>query len=197
MSLIKDAEKYAIQFFKENDCKINKAHSWDHTRRIVNNCKKILVCEKKADSEIVLVSAYLHDLGRADNDKAHAYFSWVRVKEILKDFKGLDKTKIEKILYIIRFHGDMFKDCPEEISNLLEFRILTDADKIDSFGPIGILRAPMDERFSGNFSKQIEHINDKSLESNYPIVTEGGNELAKKYREFLKHFHELYQEQDR
>ncbi len=197
--LLNEIKNKAGGYFEKHSEYINKAHGWDHVERVIFNCQKILKIEK-ADRDTVLVAAYLHDVGRIYDREgvidAHAYFSWRICKEdvLPKYERRLGKEKIKNILNIIRFHGDIEEDCPKEIFKMIEFKILTDADKIDMFGPIGIMRAPYDPRFR-TIESQLEHIKKKSNEKVYKLFSDGGKKLGKNYQEFLQKFTEFYNKQ--
>ena len=79
----------------------------------------------------------------------------------------------------------------KNVGSSLEFLILTDADKIDSFGPVGIVRAPCDPRFK-TIKDQLDHIKDKKDPEKYVLETEGGKKLGQKQKDYLNEFLGLY-----
>ncbi|OGK20517.1 dTMP kinase [Candidatus Roizmanbacteria bacterium RIFCSPHIGHO2_02_FULL_37_15] len=113
------------------------SHGLDHLIK-VSDFASILAKKYKANQEIVVAAALLHDLGR-NNPKLHgkesSEYSVVQAKPILKKADYTQK-EIELILQIIREH-----DQPFFTSKLLESRILKDADFLDGFGFRGLLRS--------------------------------------------------------
>jgi len=210
--------KKSKEKFIDHEEKINLAHRWDHVERVINNCKKILQLEEshiksnRADGDIVILSAILHDAGRyrenekdeKGKEKGHEYWSAKIAEDILKTSikecnLDIDFESVKKIIDIIRYHSEYDETKMDEkiksIYNLIEFKILTDADKIDSFGPIGIIRASLDEDYQGSAEKQLNHIKAKCDPKKYLLRTYGGNELGKEYKKYLCDFTKIYEEQ--
>ena len=198
LNLLKDLEIEAKSYFDQWNKKINKAHDWNHVMRVVKNCEKILEHQAKVNKAEIFVAAYLHDIGRfKDEDGEHAEWSYLESKKLLaqyeKDFK--DDIDFTKVLSIIRYHSLKVENVPDKnIANSMEFLILTDADKIDSFGPVGILRAPLDPRFK-TIDDQIKHIKEKAPVGEYPLYTDGGKAIGLKQKEYLDKFVNDFKEQ--
>lgn len=112
------------------------AHKIDHIHRVWRHCKNLGLLIG-ADMEILIAGAYLHDLGRHYiKDKAHGALSSELAKPILERIK-FPKAKITSTLHAIRVHDVTFQSIDR---NSNESKILFDADKLDSFGTIGIVR---------------------------------------------------------
>lgn len=197
--ILDEIEISAKSFFDRYKNKINDAHGWEHVLRVVKNCEKILIHETRANSMEVLISAYLHDIGRYKNAEGeHSEWSYLESKEILDKYeKNLNNAAdITKIKLMIRYHSMIPDDVPnKDIGNSLEFKILTDADKIDSFGPIGIMRAPLDDRFR-TIKKQVEHIKEKSNSEKYKLYSNGGKKIGQEYQDYLLEFLKIYNSQE-
>ena len=87
--------------------------------------------------EILVAASYLHDLGRHHiDDKAHGVLSSELAKPILEHI-DFPKEKIISTLHAIRVHDVTFQ---RQDRNSIESQILFDADKLDSFGIIGVVR---------------------------------------------------------
>ncbi len=196
--VIKEIEKECRSIFKKYDKKINKAHGWDHVGRvrkialgIANLYNQSRGKEEEVNIYEIEITALLHDIGRYKDDEGdHAEWSYELAKPILEKYKEkLSGINIERILKIIRNHSfSKEEDCIDrDIFDKVEFQIITDADKIDSFGPIGILRASLDERFS-SIEKQLKHIEEKADPEKYEIKTREGRKIGMKYKKYLKDF---------
>jgi uncharacterized protein len=138
-------------------------------------CIRIGVKEN-ADLEILKFAAILHDIGRKDQDESngkicHAERSAVLAKELLE--KGnIDEEKINKVIHCIETHR--FRGNKIPVSK--EAKILSDADKLDSIGAIGVGRAFL---FAGEVGAKL-HNRDSVLEETQPYTVE---DTA--YREFM------------
>ncbi len=114
---------------------IAKTHDIDHILRVWKKTK--LLAEKTgADSETLVASVFLHDLARHYGYEIHGKQSAERVGPILRKIK-FPENKIPFVLDAIAKH-DYTTTASERKS--LESKILFDADKLDAFGVIGVLR---------------------------------------------------------
>jgi len=119
---------------------INPCHDFMHTERVLNLA--LHIGEKEgADLEIITLSALLHDIARKEQDESkgkicHAQRGAELAKDILKE-KGMDEDKINRVIHCIEAHRFRNGCIPESI----EAKVLSDADKLDAIGAIGIGRA--------------------------------------------------------
>lgn len=114
------------------------AHDLAHTQRVVANAKKLLSTEK-ADAEIVVAAAWLHDClvlpkNHPGRNKASAYAAEKAV-EFLKS-TDFPHNKLNAVYHAIESHSFSANITPETI----EAQIVQDADRIDALGAIGIAR---------------------------------------------------------
>ncbi len=115
------------------------AHDFDHVLRVLVLAER-LAREENADLEIVRIAALLHDISRSEEDlhpgSDHAEMAAFRSREILLA-RNMDPARVEKIVHAIATHRFRTKAVPQT----LEAKILSDADKLDSIGAIGVARA--------------------------------------------------------
>jgi uncharacterized protein len=159
------------------------SHDRDHVERVVKLAVYIARREG-ADVEVVKKSAELHDTAR---DKPnHAIESAKLAREILRK-EGYDEEFIERVVHCIEAHS--FSSGVEP--KTLEAKVLSDADKLDAIGAIGIARAFI---FSGEKGRSIEetlkHFEEKLLKLKDLLYTKTAKELAKERHEFLVKFYE-------
>jgi len=178
---------------------INFAHRENHTKRVFNLCKEILKYHEKADSVVVLVSAAFHDIGRIRKEGKHELWSAEITQEKLEEDEILrllsgDQKKL--IVEIVKNHTAKDSEVKLELKEKDEFKILVDADRIDSFGPIGIIRSSLDERFQKSAKDQLKHINDKHSPNDYKLNSRGGQIVGGKYKDYLHTFERIYKEQE-
>ena len=116
------------------------SHDWEHTERVYRLCLHIGAIEG-ADLEVLAIAAFLHDIGRAHQDRArgsvcHAEVGSGIAREVLEKFPiPLDKK--DNIIHCILTHRYRNSHVPET----LEAKCLFDADKLDAIGAVGIARA--------------------------------------------------------
>ncbi|RJQ66308.1 MAG: HD domain-containing protein [Desulfobacteraceae bacterium] len=116
------------------------SHDWEHTLRVHALCRRIGPVEG-ADMQVLEAAAYLHDIGRADQDASrgalcHAALGAEKARGIL-DALPLDKPRRDNIVHCVRTHR--FRD--DHTPATLEARVLFDADKLDAIGAVGVARA--------------------------------------------------------
>jgi uncharacterized protein len=157
------------------------AHDFEHTLRVYETCTYI-GSKKGADMSILLPAALLHDIGRAY--PRHAYYGSKLAEAILLENK-YSIEKIEKICNAIETHSFSEKKIP----NSLEAQILSDADKLDAMGAIGMYRTAIFNAMSqGNLETTIKHFHKKLLKLKDLLYTDTAQQLAQSRHEFMKEF---------
>ena len=122
----------------------SSSHDFDHTMRVFKLALKIAAHYKDVNTDVLEAACILHDIARVKEDTDptrtidHAELGAEMSKTILKDM-GYDDEFIENVASAIRSHRFRGKYKPETI----EAKILSDADKLDAIGAIGIGRAFM------------------------------------------------------
>jgi len=116
------------------------SHDWEHTLRVSRLCRGIGDAEA-ADMTVLMVAAYLHDIGRGYQDAAkgavcHAEKGAQLASAIISKL-SITESQRENILHCIRSHRFRGAVKPESI----EAKVLFDADKLDAIGAVGVARA--------------------------------------------------------
>ncbi|MDI9610327.1 MAG: HD domain-containing protein [Archaeoglobales archaeon] len=152
-------------------------------QRVVKLAK--LIAEREgANLEIVLKSAELHDCAR-DKDN-HAIESAKLAREILKS-QGCSEDFVEAVAHAIEAHSFSAGIMPRT----LEAKVLSDADKLDALGAIGVARAFMVAGEKGrSIEETLKHFEEKLLKLKDLLYTETARKLAERRHEFLKRFYE-------
>ncbi len=126
------------------------AHSFDHVERVLALAERI-AREEGADVEVVRFAALLHDIERAREDRGevecHAIASAERAKRLLLE-RGVDIRFAERVAECIRSHRFRGSATPKS----LEAKVLSDADKLDATGAVGIARAYL---FGGKHGQRV------------------------------------------
>jgi len=190
--LIRKISLKAEDFYKEKDGRpVDFLHDWGHVTRVYNACLKIMEFEIKVNRIEVLVAALFHDIGRwYDQTKPHAEVSAQMTKDILLEFsKELISAGAnpEKIVNLINYHATAH-NCTHEICDSLELKILADADKIDMFGPVGIIRVSASYGDKNPIEKSVDQLHEEAKTDNFTLHTEGGRKVGLYYKEYLIKF---------
>jgi uncharacterized protein len=133
--IIADIRNYCEKAFTE----AKNSHNWDHTERVYKLCMRIGAIEG-ADLEVLAIATYLHDIGRATQDKSkgkicHAEVGAKIASEVLKIY-DIPRDKKDNIIHSILSHRYRNSHEPQTI----EAKVLFDADKLDAIGAVGIAR---------------------------------------------------------
>lgn len=116
------------------------SHDVYHSRRVLRMALRIAQAEGGADAVTLACAAYLHDLvnlpkNHPDRSRAST-LSADAARPILREL-GIDEARIEAACHAIETHSFSAGKKPQ----MLEARILQDADRIEALGAIGIARA--------------------------------------------------------
>lgn len=162
------------------------SHGFDHTLRVTRLSER-LAQEEGADLRVVLPAALLHDIGRPLEEEqgiAHEQAGAVIAEEFLSSIE-YDRTLIPKVVHAIRTHRYRSTNRPET----LEAMVLSDADKLDAMGAVGIARTFMQagER-RGTMADATDHITEKLLKLKGRMYTRSARELAEGRHAVLSDF---------
>jgi len=173
--MIEKIQKLAKQKTKHYGC-----HGWDHVERVYNLC--ILIGRKeKADIETLKIASLLHDIKRNGEKVDHALKSSEEAERILKKLH-FPPSKISKVVDAIKTHRFRGETKPPT----LEAKILSDADKLDAMGAIGIYRASsFGAETQRGFQQTINHFHEKLLKLRRLMYTTTAKHLAEKRCRFM------------
>lgn len=122
------------------EMKNDPAHDIDHINRVLANTR-LIAAQEGGDEEILTAAAKLHDIinytkeGAQERDSA--LDSAIRAGEILQTLSSFPhKEKVVEVETCILDHSTINNIKPE----LLESKILQDADRLDGMGVIGFMR---------------------------------------------------------
>ncbi len=165
--------------------KMNGCHGYEHTERVMKLCR-VLGERLGADMSVLIPAAILHDIGRGKDGHAER---GAEIAGILLKENGFSPDKIEKVVEAIRVHS--FSEGLEAAS--LEAQILSDADKLDAMGAIGIYRAG---QYSGEHDRSLEdyvrHFHDKLLTLKDLLYTDEARKLAENRHSFMESYLEEF-----
>ncbi|ASJ00294.1 HD domain-containing protein [Thermococcus gorgonarius] len=180
--LIESVRNFAKSFFERDG-----THGFSHVERVFNLCMHI-GREEGADLEVLALAALLHDIARPLEDAGkvedHAAEGARIARRYLKSL-GYPDEKVEAVAHAIEAHR--FSRGPEP--RTLEAKILSDADKLDAIGAVGIARVFM---YSGEQGRDIEasikHFEEKILKLKDLMYTKTARKIANERHRFTVEF---------
>jgi len=162
------------------------AHSYDHTKRVFA-IATALASGTAANLRIVHAAALLHDIGRVREQEtgiSHSILSGEMSREILQK-TGYTESEIGEIVQAIRTHRFSENLTPSS----LEGKILSDADKLDAIGAIGIFRGIAQSLADNKDVKGfLEHADEKLLRLHDMMYTDKAKAMATHRHAFLADF---------
>ena len=155
-----------VKKFAINNSEKDDIHGFLHVERVHNLCLEIGK-ELGANRLVLEIASLLHDIGRikknqAINHKNHAELSAEVALRFLnsKNFQ-ISQEELNNIIHSIRAHSFSNKVIP----TTLEAKILSDADKLDALGAIGVYRTVgFTVKNQGGIDQVIEHLEKKNYE---------------------------------
>lgn len=177
-----------------------KKYRYEHSLR-VTHIGLDLAKNLDANLKITLLACLLHDVGKFDalDDKEHGRVS-AEVANTFLQTLDLSKKELADIHYCIAIHAD--NDAGYEYEDIIEAKIVSDADNIDRFGAYRI--KGMMQHFQSldkSLEDHIEHIGNvikqyKHYQENQVMKTKPGNErfnkqLALGINYFINYYQQL------
>jgi uncharacterized protein len=118
----------------------DSAHDTEHVYRVLNYALEIAKSEPKANPELLIAAALLHDIGRAeqfvDPSIDHAIAGAIKAQSWLLS-NGYSRDFADAVSAAISSHRYRSGNPPLSI----EAKILFDADKVDVCGAMGMVRS--------------------------------------------------------
>jgi len=181
------AKMKIIEFVQKTLSSSNKgAHTLDHTKRVYDLSTQMGE-GLQISIRVVQAAALLHDVGRPKESElgiSHSILSGEISKPLLQEL-AYTEHEIEQIIDAIRTHR--FSEGIEP--NSLEGKILSDADKLDAMGAIGIYRAIAQAESKGRgMIGFLEHADEKLLKLKDLMYTNKGKRLATERHNVLQRF---------
>ncbi|MFX0033360.1 MAG: HD domain-containing protein [Promethearchaeota archaeon] len=171
---------------------LDDIHGFPHIERVYNLCL-ILGNQLNANLKILKISTLLHDLGRKKEKdirikKGHAEISANLAKMYLtsQNFNITDE-ELENIIHCIKSHSFSNNIKPRT----LEAKILSDADKLDAIGAIGLYRTiGYTIQKKGNLNDVIKHLEEKILKIKDLLFLDISKKIAEKRHKIIMNFYD-------
>ncbi len=153
----------------------------------VEECEKwaryLLCCEPEANSEIVLLAVWLHDIGHypIPTDEDHAVRSAAHSEIILHKF-NYDKVLTDQVIHCVRSHR-----CKDEMPETLEAKILTGADSASHMTDTVYFSIARADKASGSPLRALDKIQrDIDDVANFPKLASKLSKLSKAWYSVLE-----------
>ena len=181
-----------IRKFARENSGSDDIHGFPHVERVYDLSLKIGK-QLDADIKILKIAALLHDIGRNKeildtNKRNHAEISAELAINFLTstDF-NLSKEDIANIVHSIRAHSFSNEIEPKT----LEAKILSDVDKLDALGAIGLYRTiGFTVKSKGGVDQVIEHLENKILKLKHEMYLDLSREIAADREKIILNFYE-------
>ena len=183
LSLIKD---FAIKNSERDDI-----HGFQHVERVYNLCIQIGM-KLNANLLILKIAALLHDIGRLKEKETtdnmnHAEISAEMAAEFLNAYDfTIPQDDFDNIIHSIKAHSFSMKLKPKT----LEAKILSDADKLDAIGAIGLYRTiGFTVKNNGGIKQVIEHLERKIMKLKDRMYLESSKVIAESRHQIILEFY--------
>jgi len=184
--IVSNVRNYAYENSEKDDI-----HGFLHVERVYNLCLQIGK-ELGANLLVLKISALLHDIGRknkniASHNKNHAEISAEMALKFMKslDFK-ISQNDAENIIHSIRSHSFSNNVNPRT----LEAKILSDVDKLDALGAIGLYRTiGFTVKNQGGVDQVIEHLGTKIIKLKDQLYLDISKQMAVERNKIILDFY--------
>jgi uncharacterized protein len=181
----------SIRDFAMNNSELDDIHGFPHVERVYNLCLK-LANKLKANIKVLKIAALLHDIGRIkknhdESKRNHAEISVDLAKNYLNSLNfNISEDELENILHCIKSHSYSNNITPRTI----EAKILSDADKLDAIGAIGLYRTiGYTVKNEGNVFDVIHHLEDKIVRLKDQLFLDSSKKLAEERQKIILNFY--------
>lgn len=166
-------------------------HGFSHVKRVYDLCLK-LGKKLNANLSVLQIAALLHDIGRIHekssiNNKNHAELSAEIAVNYLRSKKlNLSDEDVKNIIHSIKAHSFSNMVIPET----LEAKILSDTDKLDALGAIGLYRTiGFTVRNQGGIDQVIEHLENKIMKLKDLLYLDISKKIAEERQQMILNFY--------
>jgi uncharacterized protein len=191
--ILNETYNFAEKYYSKDDI-----HGFPHILRILKIVEHLAEVEN-ADLFVVKMATLLHDIGRLSAEVAYDDIMFLKIKRDLNHAElsaviseqffrrnfSLKSEIVEQILHCIRAHSFSNKTPPETI----EAKILSDADKLDALGAIGLYRTiGYQVKHGTGLDGVINHLNEKILQLKEDLFLTSAKKIAQERNKLIESF---------
>ncbi len=167
------------------------AHGWPHVERVLTIADSIArnYCDR-INREVLALALVLHDIGRftGDSNRHHAVVSAEEASRILREH-GYEPTVIDAVKHAIIAHSWSLG----LEARTLEAMIVSDSDKLDALGAVGIARVfHTGCQMNRGFEDSIGHFYEKILRIPEKLYLPESKAIAEERLQIVKMFLEAW-----
>jgi len=181
-----DTKFDSIRKYAETAMRQSGSHGFDHVLRVIRLCERIGI-DEHAEMRVLIPAALLHDIARPlEKEKGIPHeIAGAKIAELYLISIGYPEEYISPVTRAIRTHRYSTGDRPE----FLEAQILSDADKLDAMGAVGVARTFLRAaEHGGGIENAVGHFHEKLLNLGGLMYTESGRRIARERHAFLEQF---------
>lgn len=203
----------AVKAFHEHE---GSGHDWQHIRRVCATAGR-LACEEKADIDVVMLIALLHDVDdRKLTGDVNTEKTLPAARRIMTE-AGIEPEIVETVLKGIASIG-FHKTLSGNVERSLAAKVVSDADQLDAIGAVGIARTfvygafksrpmfdpdeiPMEtftkEQYAANTGSTVAHFFEKLLKLHTMMHTPAGLKEGRiRHRMMVNYLDSFFREVD-
>ncbi len=176
----------------------DEAHGWPHVERVARLALRIAVDLGSVDYDVLGASVLYHDLGRPLERVlgAHHALLSARLAKARLETLGWEREKIALVENAILSHSYSLSKSIGVKPESVEAMILSDADKLDALGAIGIARVIITGAHVGrSICDSLEHLKSKIIRLPGLLYTKPAKRMADKLRVIVEHYVESLEEE--
>ncbi|MBN1803150.1 MAG: HD domain-containing protein [Candidatus Lokiarchaeota archaeon] len=186
-----------VKEFSQRNSDKDDVHGFDHVKRVFENSVYIGM-SLNANLFVLKIASLLHDIGRKFenknlNGKNHADISAEMSNEFLKNLNyAISPEDFSNIEHCIRAHS--FSNDIKPMT--LEAKILSDSDKLDALGAIGIYRVvAFSKELNRGIPLVLKHFENKILKLKDKLWLDFSKKIASKRHELVLGFYEAIKQE--
>jgi len=169
----------------------DEVHGFPHVVRVLRNTLELAgKSSLNVDYEVLIASALVHDVGRPFEKQLgenHAVIS-ARIAPFILARCGFPSEKVDDVCRAVESHSFSLGIKPSSA----EGAILSDADKLDAMGAIGIARALIEgHKTRRGIEGTIKHFEEKLLKLIDKLETREARELGEEKHKLMVMFHKM------
>lgn len=176
---LKEIKAFSKRRSKRNDFNHNENHV-----ELTVKLARFLAGEERADIDVCAVGAYLHDICKSRSKNKHGSEASKIARGFLGEI-GLSKKFVNEVCYAISQHDK------GSIKKTKEAKVLWDADKMQSIGPLGFMRIFAHHLLYDTRDMHIARLMTEKRHNFFykRFQTNTGRQIAKRLHYFMNDFH--------
>ncbi len=170
----------------------DEAHGLPHSLRVACTSLQLAKMEGYERRDLVVAAALLHDIGRGVEDEAGAHHAWLAAmlaEQLLSPY--MDADDIEAVAAAVLEHSYSYAKREATRPSSILSCIISDADKLDAIGAVGVARAILHGHMKGrSLADTVVHYRDKLARLDRHLCLDSSRRMAEERLGLLHRFFE-------